>query len=354
MSAPRAAFFEPKANPMSDLSPSTGAVRAHDGYMIGVAFMIGGALTIPLIDLFGKALGQGFFGPKDGAPLWIIGEPMGALQIGWGRFLMQALILIPITLLFVRGGLRRPKRLGLVMLRGALLAIATVAFFAALRFLPMAEAISIFFVEPLVLTVLSALFLKEKIGWRRLGAVAVGLAGALLIIRPNFLAVGWPALLPLVTAFGYALYLLLTRMLAQKESPIVLQLWSGFVGLVLISALLGAADATDMPGVEPIALTARHWLVFVGVGVVATASHVVIAAAFRYAEASALAPLQYFEIFGAALLGWLFFDERLGDTTLLGLALIIGAGVFVLRRERALKEAGERDLVHPIAPPKRE
>lgn len=320
---------------------------AHDAPTLGVALMLSGVLLVPTLDLFAKALGQGFFGPADAPPLWEIGAPTPALQISWGRFLFQTALLLPFVALLAAHGLRPPKRFGLVALRGALLAIATVAFFAGLRSLGLAEATAIFFVEPFILTVLSALFLRETIGWRRVAAIAVGLFGAVIIIRPNFIEVGWAAFYPLITALCFALYLMLTRMLAREASPLVLQFWSGVVSCALLTLALGLADVADIDDAAPIVLTERHWLVLFAAGVVAAACHLVMSAAFRYSEASLLAPLQYFEIVGAALIGYYVFDETLDEATLLGLGLIVGAGVFVIRRERALKRAGRR------SPPRR-
>ncbi len=341
---------------MSDVSPSSSAAAGArgDAHHLGVALMLGGVATVPLIDLFAKALGQGYFGAEGAPPLWVVGEPMAPMQIAWGRLLMQVALLAPVVALVTPGGFRIPRRFGLVALRGALFAFAAVAFFTALRYLGLAEAIAIFFVEPLILTVLSALFLGERIGWRRVAAISVGLVGAALIIQPNFVEVGWAALLPLLAALCFAVYLILTRMLARDQSTVALQLWTGLVGFAVASAIMGAGAVAETAWLAPIAIDARHWLVFLGMGVIGATSHVVIAAAFRYVEASVLAPLQYFEIFGAALLGWLVFDETLDQATLIGLGLIVGSGVFVLRRERRLKEAGAREIVHPIAPPKRQ
>ena len=311
--------------------------KQPDARLFGSLLMLGGVLTIPLIDLAGKGLGQGYFGPETGEWIWVIGEPMPALQIGWTRFFFQTVLLAPVALIALSAAQRRPKRLGLILLRAALMACATVSFFAALQFLGMAEAISIFFVEPLLLTLLSAAVLQERIGWRRLTAIGLGMAGALLIIRPNFAEVGPAALLPVVTACCFAAYLLLTRILAQNESTLMLQVWSGVGGALLLGALLSVGHIAGIDQMAPIAPNERQWLVMLGLGLVAASAHFVITAAFRYAEASVLAPLQYFEILGAALCGYFAFGERLDAITLIGLSLIVGSGLFVLQRERELK-----------------
>ena len=104
--------------------------------------------------------------------------------------------------------------------RGVLLAIATVCFFAALQHLPLAEAITIYFVQPLILTAISALFLGEKLRLRRITAIAIGLVGVIIILQPSLIIFGWPALLPLITAIAMACYVALTRRLAGQVHPI--------------------------------------------------------------------------------------------------------------------------------------
>ncbi|MCI4665454.1 MAG: DMT family transporter [Neomegalonema sp.] len=319
-------------------SPSTTTRTAPDTHLLGATLMIGGALVVPIMDLLGKALGHGAIGPIDGPALWVIGAPMPALQVGWGRFAFQTIFMALILLATSRRPRWAPQRLGLVLLRGGLIAIGTVAFFAALQVLGLAEAIAIFFVEPLLLTVLSALVLREKVGWRRGVAILGGLIGAMLIIQPNFLKVGWSALLPLLTAVCFACYLLLTRVLAERESAVTLQLWAGLVGATLLSAVLGVGAVADIELIRPIEMTWRHWLVLIAMAFAGAGGHLIITNAFRYAQASALAPLQYFEILSASVLGYFFFNETLDRPTLIGLALIIGAGLFVLRRERELSK----------------
>ena len=330
---------------MGDAASQTHKADASiDATLLGVLLMFSGVVCIPLIDVAGKGLGQGYFGSDASAPLWIVGAPMPALQIGFARFALQTVFLAPLAIAAMRKERwRLPRRFGLIVLRAALMACTTVLYFAAIQFLGLAEAISIFFVEPLILTLLAALLLGETLGWRRLSAIAIGLAGAMLIIRPNFLEIGWAALLPLGAAFGFASYLLLTRLLAKDVSSLTLQFWSGAVGTVLLGVLLSIGAGLEIPVLTPIAFEERHLLVLLGLGVVGTIGHLAISQAFRYAEASTLAPLQYFEIFGAALCGYLIFDERLDLTTIAGLALIVGSGLFVLWRERRLQKQRRKE-----------
>ncbi len=308
--------------------------------MQGVALMATGALIIPCIDLIAKLLGPG--GGALGASM---GAPLPPLEIGWARFLFQTLIIAPLALYFVGPKVLRPQNLVLVVTRGALIGLATVFFFTSLIFLGIAEAIAIFFVEPLILTLLSALVLGETIGWRRILAVIVGFGGALLVIRPNFVEVGWPAALPLVTATCFALYLLLTKILSDREHPLTLHLWAGLSGMAVLAALLGAGAALGIESVAPVAPTSAQWAALAALGGVATLGHFLVVMAFRRAPASQLAPLQYLEIVAAGLLGWLVLGEVMDTTSMLGVGVVIASGLFVLKRER------QRSITPSIARP---
>lgn len=308
-------------------NPAVRRATAVDGMLLIVIAMI----ILPGIDAFAKVLTATL--------------PVG--QIAAGRFVFQTLFLLPVMLFMLGPAALRPTRVGLHALRGALLAVATLLFFSALKVMPIANAIAIFFVEPLILTLMSALFLGERVGWRRLVAVVVGFAGALLIIRPSFAQVGWSALLPLGTAVCFATYLALTRMLARGEDPVAMQCYTGFFGsLVMGAALLGGSwGGVDV--LTPIWPTLQDWLLLAGLGLVATVGHILVVYAFRYAEAAVLAPFQYLEIISATILGFLLFGDFPDALTWLGIAIIVGSGLFVFWREQ---RQSARDSL-PVAAP---
>ena len=289
---------------------------------LGVTLMVTAMLTVPLTDVIAKLVGEA-------------GTP--AVQVAWARFLFQGLLLIPVILLARTPEGRRaplwPRRPLMVAARGALIAFATCFFFAALQVMPMAETAAIFFVEPLILTLLSALVLGEAIGWRRVLAVAVGFGGAMLIVRPGAEAIGWAALLPLGAALCFALYLLLTKILADSENALTLNVWAGWVGCMTLSLLLGAGWAAGAAPLTPVMLTSEQWALLAALGAIATAAHFLIVFAFRHAPAATLAPLQYLEIVGAVAMGYWVFGDFPSATTWAGVALIVGSGVFVFWRE---------------------
>lgn len=285
---------------------------------LAMLLMLAAMLILPGIDAIAK---------------WLSGAiPAG--QIAWSRFFFQTLLMLP---LFLRtGGALSTPVLGLHALRGALIALATLLFFSALKYLPLADATSIFFVEPLILTLLSAVFLGEPVGWRRLSAVALGFAGALLIIRPSFQSLGLPALLPLGTATSFAVYLILTRKLAQREQPERMQFYAGVFGCLVMTLALAAGEAAEFTVLSFVWPDRWQWILLAGLGVIATSGHLLVVHAFQRAPAGLLAPFQYVEIIGATLLGLIFFEDFPDAITWTGVAVIVGSGMYVFHREAVI------------------
>ena len=283
----------------------------------GLAIMAAAMLVVPVIDAIAK----------------IMSAQMSPLQISWSRFAITLVVLLPFIL--IRGGglnALRPPHFWLHMLRGAGIAGATAFFFGALASMPMADVAAIFFVEPLILTIFSAIFLGESIGWRRITAVAVGFVGAMIIIRPSFADVGLTALLPVCAALCFAGYMVLTKILAGTTDPWTMQTMSGISGTALLGALLLVAQgggAVEM--VMPDAMQAGQLVV---IAAVAITCHTAIIFALQRVDAGLIAPLQYLEIIGAVGYGYLFFDDLPDAITWVGIAIIVGSGIFVFHRER--------------------
>ena len=280
----------------------------------GLALVTVGFLLAPGMDVISKWLTQA--------------HSPGAVALM--RFAAQVLLLVPLAIAF--GQASRPRAGHL--LGGVLLGTALVTFNAALQVMPVANAIAIFFVEPFLLTVLSALILGERIGWRRVGAVAVGMVGALIVIRPNWAAYGPAAAWPLATAFCFACYMLVTRVLSMGGRLLGMQLWTSAFAALWIGGLIGwghgagvAALAATLPG-------ARHLLLVAALGVIGVAAHQLLAHGLARAEAGVVAPMQYLEIVSATALGWLVFGNLPDTATWAGTAIIVGAGLYVFHRER--------------------
>jgi drug/metabolite transporter (DMT)-like permease len=288
---------------------------------LGILLMVGFSLIAPAMDASAK----------------LIGDALAVGQIVAARFGVQAAILLPLALLL--GWLHRPgaREAVLHLVRGGLILLATACFFQALRFMPIADAIAIFFVEPFILTLLGGVLLGEPIGPRRYAACGVGFIGALFVIQPSFSEVGPAALLPLVTAVCFAFYMILTRRMAASMHPISMQAYTGLAALILIAPILWVFDGSDVAALDPSWPARRELWLLAAVGLIATASHVCISFALKLAPASVLAPVQYLEIVGATLLGYLIFGDLPDALTFFGIALIVSAGLYVFFRERRLE-----------------
>jgi len=286
--------------------------RAHA--TLGLSLMAAAMIGIPIIDAIAKHLSA----------------TIPPLEVSFARFLLPALLLLPVVVL--RSGWRGlwPARPLLHLLRGCFIAAATAFFFTALKTMPMADTAAIFFIEPLILTLLSAVFLGEHIGWRRIGAVLVGFCGALIVIRPSFADVGLVALMPVGAAICFAGYMIVTKKMAGQCDSWTLQFTAGVSGTILLGAMLLAGFAGE-PTVIP---TAQESLFLLLLAIVAVTGHTMIIGALERVDAASLAPFQYLEIIGATLWGYVIFSEFPDRITWLGVAIIVGSGLYVFERER--------------------
>ena len=283
--------------------------------------MIVAMLALPGIDAIAK---------------WLAGS-ISSGQVTWSRFFFQIIFMSPL-LLRTRGPWLTPA-LWLHAARGAMIAFATLFFFSGLAFLPMADAIAIFFIEPLLVTLLSALFFGEAIHWRRISAISLGLVGALIIIRPSFSEVGFAALYPVAAAFCFSFYILLTRKLVRKEDPIRLQFFAGIFGCLVMSLALGYGSTSEIVILDVAWPNQYEWFLLGILGLVGTICHMLVTYAYRLASIGILAPFQYVEIIGATILGLIVFNDFPDAITWLGISIIVCSGMYVFHRESALATA---------------
>lgn len=256
-------------------------------------------------------------------------------QVTFYRFFFQVACTLPLLLTIDGGAALRPKRPWMNLLRGALHGAASLLFFVAVKYMPLADVFAIYFVEPFILTALSAAFLGEKVGWRRWLAIVVGFGGALIVIQPSFALFGVTALLPVACAFLFAVYLFLNRAIGEGDSPLTMQTLAGFGGMIFVGvALLGghAAGAADFALSLPESMLALGLLLILGT--LSGYAHLLVVRAFRLAPLSLLAPFQYFEIISATILGYALFGDFPNASKWLGIAVIVGSGLFILWRER--------------------
>lgn len=244
-------------------------------------------------------------------------------QVAWSRYFFHLLIFTPITWWQYRGAIVRTQRPGLHVLRSMLLVSVTVLFVGALVYVPLADATALSFITPLIVTVLSVLFLKEKVGPHRWAAVAVGFVGVLVITRPGFGAVHWASFLVLAMAVCFAGYQLTTRALNATELPVTTLFYTAAVGTVATS--LPLPFLWEWP-------TPTGWLLMVVVGFLGGGGHFLLIVALRYASPATVAPVMYVQLVYAALLGWLLFGEAPDAWTATGAALIAAGGLWTWRR----------------------
>lgn len=251
-------------------------------------------------------------------------------MVGVMRFSTSAAILV--VLIPVIGQWSRP-RLG-HLLGGIFLGLALMTINAAFQVMPLANALAIFFVEPLVLTILSALFLGEKIGWRRISAVIAGLVGAMIVLRPNMLAYGPSAAWPLATALFFACYMITTRVMTISGNLLSMQFWMSLSAVGSLGLLMLVSPAPLKGLVTPSLPSGTEIWFVLGMGGLGVLTHQILAHGLKRAEASLIAPIQYLEIVSAILFGWWIFHEFPDALTWVGTAIIVASGIYVLHRER--------------------
>jgi len=291
-----------------------------DRPLLGIALMLGFCIVAPLGDSIAKLLGGTI--------------PVG--QLVTLRFVIQALILLPLVWASDRSLYMTPRLYALTAARTGLHILGIGAMFMALQYLPLADAVAIAFVMPFIMLLLGRTVLGEEVGARRLAACVVGFVGTLLVVQPSFAAVGWPALLPLVVAVAFAFFMLVTRQLAKATDPISLQAVSGIMAAALLLPLMGLAELGQWPGLDPVMPDGRSWTLLQMLGTLGTLAHLLMTWSLRFAPSATLAPMQYLEIPIATLIGWLIFTDFPNGLALAGIAVTMAAGLYIIARESRL------------------
>ncbi|MEM5520393.1 DMT family transporter [Sulfitobacter sp. AS59] len=316
--------------------------NAHSQSSAAIAFIFAGVFAISINDMLIKQLSGGY-------PLHEIVFARAFIGILFGLALVQ-----------LEGGWRilKTSQWHWHLLRGLLVVIANMTFFLALAALPLADATALFFVAPLFITLLSIPILGEKVGIMRLGAVAVGFLGVIIMQRPwadaeSLQASRLVLLLPVVAALTYALNQLMTRKLGvhSKASALAIYIQGTFL-VVSIGFFLFAGDgrfATD--GSAPsMQFLLRAWVwpaqgdiwVFLGLGLNAAVIGYCLSQAYRIADAATVAPFEYIGLPLAVFWGLVIFGDLPVWEVWVGIALILGSGLFVFLRERQKARASLR------------
>lgn len=228
------------------------------------------------------------------------------------------------------------------LLRGTAVALATVGFFSAVFVMPLAAATAITFTSPMLTALLAALVLGEPARRETWIASCVAFIGVLIVLRPNFLAAGWAALLPVLSAVGMSVLMIGNRFVAGKASGLAMQF---FVAAAATPILLLAATGFHFSGIASFAVGWPDWSVVARCALVAcsaTCAHWLIYIGTTRAGAGSVAPMTYIQLLLATLLGWAVFGNHPDALTLLGAAVIIGAGLYLWRAGR-VREPGMTD-----------
>ena len=247
-----------------------------------------------------------------------VGAFVPVLVAVWFRYVFQA-VAVTAFMLPVRGrGLLKTAHPRFQVLRGGLLLTVSALSFVAVQFMPVGEFTAFVMTTPLVVTLLAALFLKERVSLLRWLLVSGGFLGALLVVQPGSASFGWATLLPLAMVVTYAWFQILTSRLARTEDPMTMHFYTGWVGALIATAVLPLVWQT-MPD-------ARTFAILCLVGLMGTVGHFLLILAFARAPASTLTPYLYAQIGFAMLCGWLVFDHIPGALELAGIALIVVCG----------------------------
>jgi drug/metabolite transporter (DMT)-like permease len=236
----------------------------------------------------------------------------------WFRYIFQA-VATTVVMLPQRGrSLLRTQRLFLQCLRGVLLFVTSLFTFLCLKYMPVGEFTAIAMITPLVVTLLAATTLGEKVSPLRWALVAGGFVGTLIIIRPGSTLFGWPMLLSLVQVAAYSAFQILTSRLVKTEDAVTMHFYTGWVGALLASLAL--------PFAWVLPATGGQWAGLLLMGAMGAVGHFLLILAYRRTAAATLTPLLYAQIAFAMLGGWLVFSHVPDSWALLGMAMIAFCG----------------------------
>ena len=276
--------------------------------LAGLILMTVAMLSIPLVDGLAKHLSA----------------THSPLYVGWARYAAAAIVILPFGIHRHGRKIFPQHNLGPHILRTVFLVSAMTLFFVAITKTSLATAISAYFVAPIIGGGLAVIFLKEQLTRIKIVALVLGFLGALVILQPGA-DINAGVLLAMGSGGLFALYMITTRMASRQSDPVRTLVFQCVVGALLLTPQ--AIWTWSTPGWHEAHL-------FLAMGIISAGSHLLSITAFRYAEASTLAPLVYLELVSAAVIGFLFFDELPGLSTWIGAAIIVASGLLLARQVR--------------------
>lgn len=293
--------------------PLTRGAAGSDNILFGIGLIVASTLCFSAGDVAAK----------------VLTATTSALEVTWYRYVVFALLFIPMSAMANRGRAFTTTRPWLQFFRAIGVVASSVFFIMGLQYLQPAECTAINFVSPLFITLLSIPLLGERVGVHRMIATIVGFIGVLIVVQPGSSAFQVAALYPIINAVAWAGAMIATRLMIG-EKPEVTLAWAGLVGAVGLGVIMPfvwrTPDATEL-------------LFAVLTGVFSCGGHWFIVRAYRYAPASLLAPFSYVQIIFAGALGYFAFGLVPGPATFAGGVVIAASGLYTAQRERAQRAA---------------
>lgn len=305
--------------PSATRSPSAGALApgpaaGHQNVLRGIGLMVVALGLFSCLDTTAKYMAS------------VVQLPV--TQVTWMRFISQVTLMMMVLGVVSVPRLLITRKLKHQLVRSLLMLLSTVLNFLALRHLRLDQTQTIYFLAPLVVALLAGPILGEWVGWRRMLAIVVGFVGILVVVRPGYATFE----VAMVFAFGsmlcYSGFMLLTRYLARFDPPAVTLFYSMLAGTYFLApfAIIDWVWPRDM-------LT---WVLLASMGMWGGIGHYIFIIAYRHAPASTLAPFIYFGLITHGIAGYLAFNQLPDLWTLVGAAIVIGSGIYLLHRERVV------------------
>ena len=259
------------------------------------------------------------------------------LEVVWARYFFMVVISLPLIFIFFRKHLLWPKNIQIQLSRSLFLFLSTIFFFYSISIISLTESLTLAFIYPILVTLLSATILKEKVGLRRWIAVVVGFIGVVIILRPGFNTISLASLAALGTGICYSFYVITTRKLSSLDNPLLTLIFTGLIGAIIISLIVPFVWITP---------SYNQLIIMIGLALAGTLGHFLLILSFNYAEASKLAPFAYFEIVTNILIAYYFFGDLPDNWIWAGLIIIISSGVYITFREHVVKKNKTEPTIH--------
>ncbi|SNY92062.1 EamA domain-containing membrane protein RarD [Cohaesibacter sp. ES.047] len=307
-------------NSTPKLSPLLMAGR--DRPLLGIAFMLSFCAVIPFADALMK----------------ILSGSVPVVTVLIVRYICQIVLMTPLML-------RQKKGVGHLLnlsakawwclfWRSLMHILGIVGMYYGLKHMALADTTAIAFIYPILMLFAGHIFMQEQIGPHRIAAALFGFIGTLMVVQPNFLAVGANALWPVGVAGTFVVFMLVTRTMSREIDPISIQVVSGIMALGILFIPVLVLDAEVFPLFSPLWPSAEDWPLLIGAGTIGTVGHLLMTAAVRYTPSATLAPMQYLEIPFATAIGWAIFSDLPNQLAGLGIVVTVCGGIYMIYREQ--------------------